>query len=72
MSMGAWGAEISQDYHQRSRIVSGREGWTLIGLLISALIPLAIEVSGKGISNGESVSRMFQAVFLFQDFSTTR
>jgi Na+/melibiose symporter-like transporter len=68
---GAWGAEISQDYHQRSRIVSGREGWTLIGLLISALIPLAIEVSGKGISNGESVSRMFQAVFLFQDFSTT-
>ena len=31
---GAWGAEISTDYHQRSRVVSGREGWTLIGLLI--------------------------------------
>ena len=47
---GAWGAEISPDYHQRSRVVGGREGWTLIGLLISALIPLAIEVSGQGIS----------------------
>ncbi len=68
---GAWGAEISPDYHQRSRIVSGREGWTLIGLLISALIPLAIEVSGKGISLGESFSRMLAAIFLFQDFSTS-
>ena len=68
---GAWGAEISEDYHQRSRIVSGREGWTLIGLLISALIPLAIEVSSEGMATGESVSRMFQAVFLFQDFSSS-
>ena len=68
---GAWGAEISPDYHQRSRIVSGREGWTLIGLLISALIPLAIEVSGNGLSVGESINRMLQAVFLFQDFSTS-
>ena len=68
---GAWGAEISPDYHQRSRIVSGREGWTLIGLLIAALIPLSIEVSGNGLSIGESVTRMLQAVFLFQDFSTS-
>ena len=28
---GAWGAEISPEYHQRSRIVSGREAFTLIG-----------------------------------------
>jgi len=68
---GAWGAEISPDYHQRSRIVSGREGWTLIGLLISALIPLSIEVSGSGFSIGESITRMLRAVFFFEDFSTT-
>ena len=68
---GAWGAEISPDYHQRSRIVSGREGWTLIGLLISALIPLSIEVSGSGLSIGESITRMLRAVFFFEDFSTT-
>ena len=68
---GAWGAEISPEYHQRSRIVSGREGWTLIGLLISALIPLAIEVSGQGINLSESLKRMLSAIFLFQDFSTS-
>ena len=68
---GAWGAEISPDYHQRSRIVSGREGWTLIGLLISALIPLSIEVSGSGQSIGESINKMLRAVFFFEDFSTT-
>ena len=68
---GAWGAEISPDYHQRSRIVSGREGWTLIGLLISALIPLSIEVSGSGQSIAESINKMLRAVFFFEDFSTT-
>ena len=68
---GAWGAEISPDYHQRSRVVGGREGWTLIGLLISALIPLAIEVSGQGISIFDSIKRMLAAIFVFQDFSTS-
>ena len=68
---GAWGAEISPDYHQRSRVVGGREGWTLIGLLISALIPLAIEVSGQGISFSDSIKRMLAAIFIFQDFSTS-
>ena len=68
---GAWGAEISPDYHQRSRVVGGREGWTLIGLLISALIPLAIEVSGQGIGFTDSVKRMLAAIFIFQDFSTS-
>ena len=65
---GAWGAEISPDYHQRSRVVGGREGWTLIGLLISALIPLAIEVSGQGISFSDSIKRMLAAIFVFQDY----
>ena len=68
---GAWGAEISPDYHQRSRVVGGREGWTLIGLLISALIPLAIEVSGQGITLSDSIKRMLAAIFIFQDFSTS-
>ena len=68
---GAWGAEISPDYHQRSRIVSGREAFTLIGLLISALIPLVVEVSGEGISIREGFTRTLSAIFLFQDFSTS-
>ena len=68
---GAWGAEISSEYHQRSRIVSGREAFTLIGLLISALIPLGVEVSGEGISLREGFARTLSAIFLFQDFSTS-
>ena len=68
---GAWGAEISPEYHQRSRIVSGREAFTLIGLLISALIPLGVEVSGEGVSLKEGLNRMLAAIFLFKDFSTS-
>ena len=52
-------------------MVGGREGWTLIGLLISALIPLAIEVSGQGITIFDSFKRMLAAIFVFQDFSTS-
>ena len=68
---GAWGAEISSDYHQRSRVVSGREAFVLIGLLISALIPLGVEVSGNNISISEGLSRTFSAIFFFQDFSSS-
>ena len=71
MNAGAWGAEISPDYHQRSRIVSGREAFTLIGLLISALIPLGVEVSGEGVSLKEGLNRTLAAIFLFKDFSTS-
>lgn len=68
---GAWGAEISPDYHQRSRVVSGREAFVLIGLLISALIPLGVEVSGDNITISEGLSRTLLAIFFFQDFSSS-
>ena len=71
ISYGAWGAEISPEYHQRSRIVGGREAFTLIGLLISALIPLGVEVSAEGISLKEGLTRTLAAIFLFQDFSNS-
>ena len=69
ISYSAWGAEISPEYDQRSRITSGREIFTLLGLLIAALIPLGVEVSDKGISIIEGISRMISAIFLFQDFN---
>ena len=40
---GAWGAELSRDYHERSRISAWREQFTLIGLLVAAFIPFIIE-----------------------------
>ena len=69
ISYSAWGAEISPEYEQRSRITGGREVFTLIGLLVAALIPLAVEVSEEGIYFTEGLSRMVEAIFLFKDFN---
>ncbi len=43
---GAWGAELSPDYHQRSRITATREFYVLGGLLLSAFVPFMVEYSG--------------------------
>ncbi len=43
---GAWGAELSPDYHERSRITASREFYVLGGLLLSAFVPFMVEYSG--------------------------
>ena len=48
----AWGAELSNDYHQRSRVTAGREIYVLAGLLLAATVPLIVEVLADG---GDSV-----------------
>lgn len=40
---GAWGAELSNDYHVRTQIQSAREKFVLLGLIGAALVPAAIE-----------------------------
>ena len=40
----AWGAELSMDYHQRSRITASREFYVLAGLIIAAAVPMIVEV----------------------------
>jgi glycoside/pentoside/hexuronide:cation symporter, GPH family len=40
---GAWGAELSGDYHTRTRIVSSREVFVLLGLIGAALVPALVE-----------------------------
>ena len=45
---GAWGAELSPDYHQRARVTAWREQFTLIGLLVAAFIPFLVEQYGAG------------------------
>lgn len=37
---GAWGAELSDDYHERSRIAGARELWSVFGLLFAVTLPL--------------------------------
>lgn len=41
----AWGAELSADYAERQRITSLREGGTILGILISALAPVALGIT---------------------------
>lgn len=45
---GAWGAELSPEYHQRARVTAWREQFTLIGLLAAALVPFLVEQFGDG------------------------
>ncbi len=40
---GAWGAELSGDYHARTRIVSVREVFVLLGLIGAAAVPAIVE-----------------------------
>lgn len=40
----AWGAELSPEYHQRSRVTASREFFVLTGLLVAAFVPMMVEV----------------------------
>ncbi len=42
----AWGAELSRNYHERTLIMSWREGFNVAGALISAFIPAIILLFG--------------------------
>jgi Na+/melibiose symporter-like transporter len=40
---GAWGAELSSEYHTRTRIVSARQTYVLLGLIGAAAVPAVVE-----------------------------
>lgn len=42
----AWGAELSRNYHERTLITSWREGFTVVGSLLSAFTPAVILFMG--------------------------
>jgi glycoside/pentoside/hexuronide:cation symporter, GPH family len=46
---GAWGAELSGDYNERSRITGVREIFTLVGLALAGVIPVIV---GTGAAAG--------------------
>jgi GPH family glycoside/pentoside/hexuronide:cation symporter len=49
----AWGAELSSDYDERSRITSWREGLGLVGIAIAASLPAVLQ--GVGLSLAEAM-----------------
>lgn len=49
----AWGAELSPDYHQRSRIAASREGFVIAGSLLAAAAPVLL---GHGEDTGATLA----------------
>ncbi|MCG8408929.1 MAG: MFS transporter, partial [Phycisphaerales bacterium] len=56
----AWGAELSPDYHQRSRVTAARESYVLFGLMVAAAVPLAVELTADG---GGGVAQFFGKIW---------
>jgi Na+/melibiose symporter-like transporter len=56
----AWGAELSPDYHQRSRVTAAREIYVLVGLMVAAAVPMIVEIRADGGAVGEVFSTLWQ------------
>ncbi len=56
----AWGAELSLDYHQRSRVTAAREIYVLVGLMVAAAVPMIIEIRADG---GSGVGQVFATLW---------
>ncbi|MCE9650430.1 MAG: MFS transporter [Parvibaculum sp.] len=54
---GAWGAELSEDYHERNRITGSRQIFMLIGLLIAITVPIVASVMTGGGGEKSAASR---------------
>lgn len=60
----AWGAELSSDYHTRTRLQSAREKFVILGLIGAALVPASIEAY-VGHSNAMTVLGSYGWLVLF-------
>jgi Na+/melibiose symporter-like transporter len=57
----AWGAELSPEYHQRSRVTAAREFYVLVGLMVAAAVPMMIEImADQGIGVSGVFSQMWR------------
>lgn len=63
LSYSAWGAELTGDYAERSRLTGYREAATLIGTLIAIALPFAIGIGSPGF-NGLAVLGVVVAALL--------
>ena len=56
----AWGAELSNDYDQRSTITASRESFVLVGTLFAASLPLAMGIGSN--APGEALALLAQSL----------
>lgn len=57
---GAWGAELSPLYHQRSRVTASREGFVLVGLFVAALAPAIVQNMAARYAAGQTDGALMQ------------
>ena len=57
---GAWAAELSGDYHERSRLTAWREAFVLIGTMVAAGLPAVLTLFGM-----PSLSTHAKAIAIF-------
>lgn len=60
----AWGAELTDDYHQRSRVQGWREFSHLTSMALVLLIPAVVEQTGGALSNTMKMNAMGYYVLL--------
>lgn len=56
----AWGAELSPDYHQRSRVTAAREVYVLVGLMVAAAVPMVVEIRADGTAVGQVFATLWR------------
>lgn len=64
----AWGAELSADYHERSRIVGAREGCIVAGTVLAASLPTVIPELQEGVS-GDARAESLEVIAVFTAFA---
>ncbi|MCP5153210.1 MAG: MFS transporter [Ectothiorhodospiraceae bacterium] len=45
----AWGAELSEEYHQRTRVTASREAWVILGTLLAVIVPALVDDGAVGV-----------------------
>lgn len=53
----AWGGELSDDYHQRTRVAAVRQTFSIAGLVLSTVVP-AIVLARKGATGADVLSAL--------------
>lgn len=62
----AWGAELSDDYHERTRIAAAREGAAFVGYLVATLLPMLVlqGILGETTPGWGDISRVIGVFFV--------
>ncbi|HSO48760.1 MAG TPA: MFS transporter [Rhizobiaceae bacterium] len=64
LPLSAWGAELSQDYHERSRIAAWREGFVIAGTVVAIALPFTIGWKDPSTFHGLALIAVFVVIAL--------